>query len=91
VARGVAAGADRGPDWLGRVGGPLGDRGDRPGAGQHRSGGYGEDGDQRVAAATGTSRVGNGSQVCQQVWGFRVLELAGVGVGEAGEGGWDRG
>jgi hypothetical protein len=30
VVGSVVAGAERGPDRLGRVGGPLGDRGDRP-------------------------------------------------------------
>jgi hypothetical protein len=88
---GVAAGAERGPDWLGRFGGPLGDRGDRPGAGQHRGGGQAQDGDQPVAAATGGSRVGNGGKVGQQVGGVGVLEFARVGVAEVGQGGWDRG
>jgi hypothetical protein len=42
-----------------------------------------------MAAATTGSRVGDGGQVSQQVTGFGVLER--VGVGELGEGGWDRG
>jgi len=91
MARGVAASAERGPDWLGGVGGPLGDGGKRAGAGQHRGGGHGQDGDQGVAAATGRSRIGDGGQVGQQVRGFGVLKLAGLGVGEAGEGSWGRG
>jgi hypothetical protein len=91
VAGGVVAGAERGPDRLGGVGGPLGDRGDRPRPGQHRDGGQAQDGDQPVAAARGSSRVGDAGQVGQQVWGFGVGELAGVGVGEGGEGGRDRG
>jgi hypothetical protein len=41
-----------------------------------------------VAAATGRSRIGDGGQVGQQVRGFGVLKLAGLGVGEAGEGSW---
>jgi hypothetical protein len=73
------------------VGGPLGDGGKRAGAGQHRGGGQGQDGDQGVAAATGRSRVGDGGQVGQQVRGVGVLKLARVGVGEVGQGGWDRG
>jgi len=85
------AGAERGPDWLGGVGGPLGDGGKRAGAGQHRGGGHGQDGDQRVPAATGSSRVGDGGEVAQQVRAVGVLELVWVGVGEAGQGGWDRG
>jgi hypothetical protein len=43
-----------------------------------------------VAAATGSSRVGDAGQVGQQVWGFGVLELAAVGVDQLGKGGWDR-
>jgi hypothetical protein len=42
-----------------------------------------------VAAATGGSRIRDGGQVGQQVRGFRVLELAGLGAGEVG--GWDQG
>jgi hypothetical protein len=91
VVGGVAAGAQRGPDRLRGVGGPLGERSDRPGAGQHRGGGQAQDGDQRVAAATGTSGVGDGGEVGQQVRGVGVLELGRVGVGELGERGWDRG
>jgi hypothetical protein len=90
VAGGVVAGAERGPDRLGRVGGPFGDRGDRPRPGQHRSGRQAQDRHQWVAAATGRSRVGDASQVGQQVRGFGVLELAGSGVGELGERGWDQ-
>ena len=41
VAGGVVAGTECGPDRLGRVGGPLGNRGHRPGAGQDRGGGDG--------------------------------------------------
>jgi hypothetical protein len=91
VVGSVAAGAKRGPDRLRRVGGPFGDRGDRPGAGQHRGGGHGQDGDQGVAAAASPPGVGDGGQVGQQVRGVGVGELARVGVGEVGQGGWDRG
>jgi hypothetical protein len=91
VAGGVVAGAERDPDLLGCVGGPFGDRSDRPGACQHRGARQGQDGDQRVAAATGSSRVRDGGEVGQQVRGFGVVELAGFGVGELGERGWDRG
>jgi hypothetical protein len=79
---GVTAGAQRGPDRLGRVGGPLGDRDDRPCAGQHRGGSQAHDGDQRVAAATDRSRVGDGGEVGEQVRGVGALELDWVGVGE---------
>jgi hypothetical protein len=89
VVGGVAAGAQRGPDLLRRVGGPSGDRGDRPRPGQDRGGRQAQDGDQWMAAATGSSRVGDGSQAGKQVWRVGVLE--GPGVGELGQGGWDRG
>jgi hypothetical protein len=69
VAGSVAAGAERGPDRLGCVGGPLGDRGDRPRPCRHCGGGQAQDGDQRVAAATGSSLVGDAGQVGEQVRG----------------------
>jgi hypothetical protein len=59
VVGGVAAGTHRGPDVLGRIGGPFGDRGDRPGAGQYRGGGQAQDGNQRVAPATVGGGVGD--------------------------------
>jgi hypothetical protein len=89
VAGSLLAGAERDPDRLGRVGGPLGDRGDRPSPGQDRGGRQAQDGDQRVAAATGRSRVGDAGQVGEQARGFAVVE--GFGVGQSSERGWDRG
>jgi hypothetical protein len=86
---GVAAGAERGTHRLRGVGGPLGDRDHRPGAGQDRGGGHGQDRDQRVAAATWPSRVTDRGQVGEQVRRFGRSER--VAVGELGEGGWDRG
>jgi hypothetical protein len=53
-------------------------------------GGQAQDAGQRVAAATGRSQVGDGGEVGRQVRGFVVLELAGIGVGELGQRGWDR-
>jgi hypothetical protein len=91
AAGGLLAGAERGADRRGRIGGPLGDRGDRPRPSQHRGGGQAQDRDQRMAAATGSSRVGDGGQVGQQVRGFGVLEVTGIGVGVLGERGRDRG
>jgi hypothetical protein len=67
---GIAAGAERGTDWLRGVRGPLGDRGDRPGAGQDRSGGHGQDRDQRVAPACACSRVTDGGEVGEQTRRF---------------------
>jgi hypothetical protein len=69
VVGGVAPGAKRGPDRLGCVGGPRGNGGKRAGTGQHRGGRQGQDGDQRMAAAQGTSRVGDGGQGGEQVRG----------------------
>jgi hypothetical protein len=91
AAGGLLSGAEHNPDLLGRISGPFGDRGDRPRPCQHRRGGQSQDGDQPVAAATGSSWVGDAGQIGQQVWGFGVVELAGGGVGELGERGWDRG
>jgi hypothetical protein len=89
MAGAIAAGTERGPDRLGRVGGPFGDRGDRPRPGQDRGGRQAQDGHQRVAAATGSSRVRDAGQAGKQVRGFAVVE--GLGVDEWGQGGWDRG
>jgi hypothetical protein len=88
---GLLAGAQGGPDRLGRIGGPFGDRGDRPGAGQDRGGGQAQDRHQRVAAASGSSRVRDHGQAGQQVQGVGLLELARIGLGELGQRGWDRG
>lgn len=85
----LPAGAQRGVDRLRGVLSPFGDRGHGPGAGEHRGGGQGEDGDDRVAAATVGSWVGDGGEVGQQVWGFGVLQ--GVGAVELDESGRDRG
>jgi hypothetical protein len=85
---GVAAGAQRSPHWLGRVGGPFGDRGDRPGTGQDRGGGQGQVGDQRVVAVTGSSGVGDGGEAasrCGASWSgggsawVRWARAAGIG------------
>jgi len=89
VVGGVAPGAKRGPDRLGRVGGPLGNGGKRAGAGQHRGCRQGQDGDQRMAAAQGTSRVGDGGQVGEQVRGLGFLE--GAGIAQRGQAQRDRG
>jgi hypothetical protein len=89
VVGGVAPGAKRGTDRLGRVGGPLGNGGKRAGAGQHRGCRQGQDGDQRMAAAQGTSRVGDGGQVGEQVQGLGFLE--GAGIAQRGQARRDRG
>jgi hypothetical protein len=86
---GVAAGAERGTHRLGGIGGPLGDGGDRPGAGQDRGGGHGQDRDQRVPAAGAPPRVVDRGEAGEQV--RRVGWPEQVGVGELGQGGRDQG
>jgi hypothetical protein len=89
VVGALTAGTERGTHRLGGIGGPLGDRGDRPGAGQDRGGGHGEDRGQRVAAAAGAPGIVDGGEVGEQLRGVGWSER--VGVGERGQGGWDRG
>jgi len=89
VAGSVVAGAERGTDWLGSLGGPFGDRGHRAGAGKHRGGGHGQDGDQWVAAPTRGSRVGDAGQVGEQVRSLGLLER--VGIAQRVKTRWDRG
>jgi hypothetical protein len=86
---GVTTSAERGTHRLGGIRGPLGDRGHRPGAGQDRGGGQGQDRHQRVPAAAGPPGVMDGGQVGEQV--RRVGWSERVGMGELGQGGWDRG
>jgi hypothetical protein len=85
----IAAGSERGTYGLGCVGGPLGDRGDRPGARQDRSSGQHQDGDQRVTAPGAGPWVGDSGQVGGQVrclgWSERIS------VSQYGQAGWDRG
>jgi hypothetical protein len=85
----ITASAERGTHRLRGVRGPLSDRGHRPGAGQDRSGGHGKDRDQRMAAATAPSRVVDRGEVGEQMRRFSWSQQ--VGVGELGQGGWDRG
>jgi hypothetical protein len=70
----ITAGAKRHPDQLRDIRSPLGDRGHRSCAGQHRCSGYGQDRDQRVASATATSRVADRGEVGQQVRRFGLLQ-----------------
>jgi hypothetical protein len=85
---GITASAERRTHRLGRIGGPLGDRGHRPGTGQDRGGGYGQDRDQGVAAAAGPPGVVDGGEVGEQVRWLGRSER--VGVGELGQAGGDR-
>ena len=91
VAGGVAAGHPARPGPAGAHQRPT-RRSRRPtGAGQHRGGGQAQDGDQGVAAATGSSRIGDGGEAGEQLRGVGVGKLERVGLGEVGQGGWDRG
>jgi hypothetical protein len=85
----LALGAQRGPDHRRGIRGPLGDRGQGPGAGEHRGGGQGQDRHQPMSAARAGSWVRNRGQVGQQVRGFGGLQRP--SVIELGQGGWDRG
>jgi hypothetical protein len=78
-----------GADRLGGIGGPLGDRGHGASAGQHRGGGHGQDGEERGRRPARGSWVADRGERGQQVGRFGVLER--LGVGEVGQGGWDRG
>jgi hypothetical protein len=86
---GVTASAERRTHRLGSIGGPRGDRGHRPGTGQDRGGGHRQDRDQGVAAATGPPGVMDRGEVGEQVRWLGRSE--GVGGGELGQGGGDRG
>jgi hypothetical protein len=70
AAERVAAGAERGPDRLGCLRGPFGDRGDRPRTRQDRGSRQSQDGDQWVAAPGAGPGVGDGGQGGQQVRWF---------------------
>jgi hypothetical protein len=70
----IAVRAERGTDGLVNVGGPLGDRGERPRAGQHRRGGHCQDRDQWVSTAGPSSWVANRGKVGEQVWGLSRSE-----------------
>ena len=81
----LAAGAERRPDRLRDIRGPLGDRVQGPGAGQDRAGGQGGDGDERMSPSAGGSWVADRGEIRQQVRGFGWLER--VGTDELGQGG----
>jgi len=74
----VAAGAERGPDRLGDVCGPFGDRGDRPRARHDRGSRQSQNGDQWVAAPGAGPGVGDGGQAGQQVRCLSFLKRTGI-------------
>jgi hypothetical protein len=75
----IEVGAERGTDLLVCVRGPLGDRGERPRAGQDRRGSDGEDGDQWMPAPGTPSRVADRGEVAEQVRCLRWSERISVG------------
>jgi hypothetical protein len=85
----IAACAERGTHWLGRVSGPFGDRGNRPRTGQDRGGSDGEDGDQRMTATRAGPRVVDRGEISEQVRGLGWSERA--SVPELGQTRQDRG
>jgi hypothetical protein len=78
VVGAIAAGRRARPGRCGEHQRPFGDRGHRAGTGKRRGGGQGQDGDERVAAATGSSRVRDTGQVGEQVWCLGWLERVGI-------------
>jgi hypothetical protein len=62
----VTAHPERGQDRPGRVGGPLGDRGHRPGAGRHRRGTDGQHAGQGMSSSPPVTGVGDHRQPLQQ-------------------------
>jgi hypothetical protein len=65
-AQRVAARPERGQDRPGRVRRPFADRGQGPGAGQHRSDPHGQHRAQRMPAAASPSRIGELGEVGEQ-------------------------
>jgi hypothetical protein len=66
AGQGMTAHPERGQDRVGRIRGPLADRGQRPGAGQHRAGRHGQHHAQWVPSAAPLSGVGELSEVLEQ-------------------------
>jgi hypothetical protein len=80
---------ERGQGLAGCVAGPLTDRGQEPGAGQHRADRDAEHADQRVPPAAPMSWVGDVGKVVQQAAALVGCEHGERGrVGDRGSGGW---
>jgi hypothetical protein len=67
AGQGVAAHPERGQHLAGRVAGPLADRGQGSGAGQHRGGRDGQHGGQCMPSAAALSWVGELGELAEQV------------------------
>jgi hypothetical protein len=68
----------RGQHRHGRVRGPLADRGQRPGAGQHRGDRDAEHAGQRMPAAAAVVWVGELGEVVEQAAAMRAVNAAGA-------------
>jgi hypothetical protein len=75
----VAAGPERGQDRAGRIRGPFADRGQRPGAGQHRGDRDAEHADQPVSSATPLSGVGEVGEGVEQAAALVARQRGGCG------------
>jgi hypothetical protein len=85
----VAAGPERGKDLAGRIRGPLADRGQRLGAGQHRADRDAEHADQRGPSAASMSWVGDAGKVVEQAAALVGCQHGERGrMGARGNGGW---
>ncbi len=91
-AQRVAAYPERGQDRLGRVSGPLADRGQGLGAGQHRGDRDGQHRAQRMSSATPVAGVGNLGEVVEQTTALVGCQRSGRGqpMGNRRNGRWVR-
>jgi hypothetical protein len=84
----AAAGPERGKDLAGRIRGPLADRGQRLGAGQHRADRDAEHADQRVPSAASLAGVGELGEVLEQAAALVAGQRGGCGrMSGRGDGG----
>jgi hypothetical protein len=89
AGQGMTAHPERGQDRAGRVRGPLTDRGQRPGAGQHRGDRDAEHDDQRMPSAAPLAGVGDLGEVVQQAAALARCQRGGRGqpLGDRRDGG----
>jgi len=73
----VAAHAERGQHLVGRISGPLADRGQRPRASQYRAGRHGQYRVQRMPSAAPLSRVGELGEMVEQAAAVRGCQHGG--------------
>jgi hypothetical protein len=75
----IAAGPERGQDRPRRISGPFADRGQRLGAGQHRTDRDAEHADQRVPSAAPVAGVGDVGEVVEQAAALAGCQHGGRG------------